>query len=165
MAKVGKRYDPLLAALVVRIRIEGEKKHSTIYYCIGCDDKWCNNSSGRALSHATSCKVLARDFPDVYAEAEKCGSNTSLEGVLGGQSKAPAVRGTKRKAADISNGRESGSVPILAQAAITDTFGPKRLTATQQAVINYYLLQLIICSSLAYSLLDNGFLFDFCAAL
>ena len=163
-AATGRRLDDFLASTVIVIRTNNSKnKIVKYYYCVGCDTGRANNASARALPHASQCAALARLFPGTHNEAERLAGNSSLEGVLTGLGAAPAVRPKKRKIEKANEGR-SDTVGIR-QVEITESFGPRSLTAKQQSLIDFLLLRFIICCSLAFSLLDNGFFIDFCNIL
>ncbi|KAJ7858876.1 hypothetical protein B0H13DRAFT_1901688 [Mycena leptocephala] len=51
------------------------------------------------------------------------------------------------------------------QSTLQNNWGMGKITATRQATIDYFLLRMVICCALAFSLLDNGFFTDFCIAM
>ena len=162
-AKTGAPPNELNAKLVIRsLELSSHGKETTYYYCIGCDRKVASNATCRLLPHAKECRDLARDFSDTYNEVLDALGLRSTESVLSGEGTAPGVRSNKRKAAD----PELNRVPLQSdQGKITQSFGPSRLTAEQQARIDFYLLRFLICCSIAFSILDNGFFIDLVTAL
>ncbi len=135
------------------------------YYCISCDRRSANNTSARVLEHAYSCQKLAREWPETFKLVEKELVSRSTCSILNGQGhKAPAVRARKRKAAEPDNCRVN-ELAETSQGKITNSFGPSKLSAQQQSHIDYYLLRFLVCCSVAWAILDNGFFIDFVAAL
>lgn len=122
-------------------------------------------------------------------------AGASAESVISGQSAAPAVRAqAKRKAyaedynrvpvlfstpvSHISESQPSTSnIDALTefssnksnttvQTTLASSWGDSRtLTAVRQALIDHLLLRFIVCCSISFAILDNGFFFDFVTAL
>ncbi|KAK6981691.1 hypothetical protein R3P38DRAFT_3459720 [Favolaschia claudopus] len=172
--KLGKSFDTLVAALV----IERSEKNSVgdlkpIYHCLGCDNSWRNNSRTRCGPHLIACSKLQRDFPDAWEAFRDSFSNASASNVLTGKAVAPPVREKSRKAEDPNHDRVA--IPGIATAStkaapVQRTLGAswgstEKMTAPRQSAIDYLLLRLLVCCSLAFALLDNGFFIDFCNAL
>ena len=65
----------------------------------------------------------------------------------------------------VSNATSSGGTAPLAQSKLSQSWGGMKLTLPHQALIDYFLLQFIICCAIAFAILDNGFFMDFVAAL
>ncbi|KAK7006852.1 hypothetical protein R3P38DRAFT_2554928 [Favolaschia claudopus] len=104
--KLGKSFDTLVAALV----IDRSEKNSVgdlkpIYYCLGCDNSWRNNSRTRCGPHLVACPKLQRDFPDAWEAFRDGFSNASASNVLAGKAVAPPVREKSRKAEDPNHDR------------------------------------------------------------
>lgn len=119
----------------------------------------------------------------------------SAESIISGQSTAPAVRVQgKRKAYDEGYkrvpvafsapvSRLPGTQPSMStlgtsaestsntsnttvQTTLSSSWGDSRiLTAVRQALIDHLLLRFIVCCSISFAILDNGFFFDFVTAL
>ncbi|KAJ6575687.1 hypothetical protein DFH09DRAFT_1361827 [Mycena vulgaris] len=180
----GRGFDALMASVF----IERMAKNSTgalapIYYCIGCDTSYRNNTKKRNAAHMLGCKELQRDFPQTWARF-KGGIDPSAEKIASGEAEAPALRAKKRKLEDPAEGRlpipgittalpsgspshsqsaSSGSTP--SQGTLDGAWGESSITASRQSIIDYLLLRLIVCCALAFSLCDNGFFVDFCNAM
>ncbi|KAJ7454886.1 hypothetical protein FB451DRAFT_1184716 [Mycena latifolia] len=58
----------------------------------------------------------------------------------------------------------AATAPML-QTTVEGNWGQTKMTSVRQTTIDYFLLLMIICCALAFSLLDNGFFIDFCLAL
>jgi hypothetical protein len=53
----------------------------------------------------------------------------------------------------------------LSQAWSSSTGDPTKLTPARQNKIDYFLLRFIVCCSIAFAVLDNGFFWDFVTCL
>ncbi|KAJ7768452.1 hypothetical protein B0H16DRAFT_1453152 [Mycena metata] len=111
-----------------------------------------NNGKGApCVWHQDSCKIS-----DPY---HKC---TPVPGIL------PLG---PEKASSSATPMPSSSTPVpesptvLEQTTLQDNWGQTKITSTRQATINYFLLCMVICCALAFSLLDNGFFMDFCLTM
>jgi hypothetical protein len=51
------------------------------------------------------------------------------------------------------------------QTTVEENWSEPKVTPVRQATIDYFLLRMIICCGLAFSLVDNGFFIDFCMAM
>src|SRR6266540_4055755 len=140
-------------------------KTKEYYYCIGCDKCSANNASARVLEHAYNCQTVAQEWPDTFKLVEKELVSRSTQLVLSGEGyKPPAVCRKKRKAAEPDSGRID-ELAETTQGKITNSFGPSKLSAQQQSRIDYYLLRFLVCCSVAWAILDNGFFIEFVTAL
>jgi hypothetical protein len=105
----------------------------------------------------------------------------SAQNVVTGKTQGSCVREpNKRKVADEAAGRvpvsfappvasdattSGSSTAPLAQSTLSQSWGDAKLTAPCQALIDYFLLQFIICGAIAFAILDNGFFMDFVGTL
>lgn len=110
----------------------------------------------------------------------------TTEQVVTGQAKAPVVREpSKRKATNQNVGRveisfappvtsevpstatsgSSSATSVTVQSKLSQSWGENKLTAARQALIDFYLLRFVVCCSIAFAVLDNGFFIDFVSAL
>jgi hypothetical protein len=68
-----------------------------------------------------------------------------------------------------STAEESSKQPpvqqTLSQTWTASTGDPTKLTPARQNKFDYFLLQFIVCCSIAFSILDNGFFWDFITCL
>ncbi|KAJ7212727.1 hypothetical protein GGX14DRAFT_393616 [Mycena pura] len=185
--KGGRTLNELTASLL----IERKQNGKPVFRCIGCLVSSANKTTDRVHKHAINCEKLARDFPNevklVRAELEKKSTPAILEN--GGKG-APRIRTQgARHASDpyhkrtpvpgisplASQSTTPSSTPAPSTSTITptppvqttleDNWGAGKITAPRQATIDYFLLRMIICCALAFSLLDNGFFLDFCLAM
>jgi hypothetical protein len=156
-AEAGRNFDPFLASTAITI-ITPTKNGTidTLYFCVACLKPRANNAASRALPHIQECTEISRRFPSVQIEGLERLAARSAEGVLAGKSAPPAVCSHKRKGEDLGS---------FSQTAITDSFGPKRITGAQQTVIDRFLLCFIVCCSIAFSILDSRFFIEFCRIL
>ncbi|KAJ6623883.1 hypothetical protein B0H10DRAFT_2213253 [Mycena sp. CBHHK59/15] len=175
--KTGCTPSDLMASVFIERQVMNSKNEmKAMYYCIGCDREVRNNTQARNAPHMLGCKLLQRDFPAAWKEL-KDSIAPSAEQVASSDAPAPALRSKKRKLENPAEGRapvqgittpshaeSSGSTPT-AQHTLDDTWGASSITATRQSIIDYLLLRLIVCCTLAFSLCDNGFFIDFCNTL
>ena len=161
----GAPQDEFLRKLVIEAAENNKNgKETTYYYCIGCDERRANNAASRALPHAVSCQPLAKDWPADFKAAKARLQNKTIDAVMSGDGELPALHDRKkRKAEDSSHQRVP--IPSLEQTTIEDSFGPARISAKRQFTIDSLLLCLVVCCSLAFTLLDSGFFIDFVKAL
>jgi len=75
---------------------------------------------------------------------------------------APPV--TSEVLSTTASGSSSAS-GITVQTKLSQSWGENKLTAARQAIINFYLLCIIVVCSIAFAVLDNGFFIDFVSAL
>jgi hypothetical protein len=94
---------------------------------------------------------------------------------MNGQTSAPAVRLNKRKET-VEDVRcvvtsfnplveSEGSASTAQQSALVQSWVQSKITAVHQALIDHYLLQFVVCCSIAFAVVDNGFFMDFVSAL
>lgn len=62
------------------------------------------------------------------------------------------------------------SKPTIAQRTLSETWtsstgDPTKLTTQRQAKLDYFLLRFLVCCSIAWAVLDNGFFWDFVVCL
>ncbi|KAF7314722.1 hypothetical protein MKEN_00946200 [Mycena kentingensis (nom. inval.)] len=155
----GAQFDELSARLV----IESSEGGKIAYYCIGCDHRLTNNAKSRLYPHAVrKCpgKKVETLFPEDYKAAKEALMSMAPSSVVEGAAAAPRLRTTVRKVDDPSEGRVPGP-----QTTMLDHVRPVKLTASQQARVDFYLLRMVICCALAWALVDNGFFVDFCKSL
>jgi hypothetical protein len=156
-AEAGRSFDPFLASSAITIITPNKNGIlDTLYFCVACLKPRANNAASRTLPHIQECTEMSRRFPNVQIEGLERLADKSAEGVLAGKSAPPAVRTNKRKGEDLGS---------FSQTAITDSFGPKRITGAQQTVIDRFLLRFIVCCSIAFSILDSRFFIEFCRIL
>ena len=99
----------------------------------------------------------------------------SAESIINGQTSASAVRLNKRKATVEDVGRvatsfisaveSEGSASTAQQSTLVQSWGQSKVTAVRQALIDHYLLWFVVCCSIAFAVVDNGFFMDFVLAL
>ncbi|KAJ6590906.1 hypothetical protein B0H10DRAFT_1960891 [Mycena sp. CBHHK59/15] len=165
----GRGFDEIMASVFIeRKKLTDKKVTMPIYYCLGCDHPVRNNAKTRNASHMLGCKALQRDFPATWTKF-KNSLGPSSEAVAAGTAPAPPLRLKKRKVEDPADGRspipgittelpqsESSQEAAPTQHTLASSWGESSITATRQSVIDYLLLRLIVCCSLAFALLDNG---------
>jgi hypothetical protein len=118
---------------------------------------------------------LSRDWPSEHQAAIDALTGLSAESVINGQTSAPAVRLNKRKATVEDVGRVAtsfnppveaeGSASRAQQSTLVQSWGQNKITAVRQALIDHYLLRFVVCCSIAFAVVDNGFFMDFVSAL
>jgi hypothetical protein len=118
---------------------------------------------------------LSRDWPSEHQAAIDALTGLSAESVMNGQTSAPAVRLNKRKATVEDVGRVAtsfnppveaeGSASRAQQSTLVQSWGQSKITAVRQALIDHYLLRFVVCCSIAFAVVDNGFFMDFVSAL
>jgi hypothetical protein len=94
---------------------------------------------------------------------------------MNGQTSAPAVRLNKCKATveDVGHVATSFNAPVESegsastpqQSTLVQSWGQSKITTVCQALIDHYLLQFVVCCSIALAVVDNGFFMDFVLAL
>lgn len=99
----------------------------------------------------------------------------SAESIMNGQTSAPSVRLNKQKATVEDVGhvatsfippvKSEGSGSTAQQSTLVQSWGQRKITAVRQALIDHYLLQFVVCCSIAFGVVDNGFFMDFVSAL
>ena len=58
-----------------------------------------------------------------------------------------------------------GSASTSQQSTLVQSWGQSKITAVHQALIDHYLLQFVVCCSIAFAVVNNGFFMDFVLAL
>jgi hypothetical protein len=132
---------------------------------------------------STDHQTLQRKWPNEWKAVNDALIEMTTEQAVTGQAKAPAVREpSKQKATNQNAGRvktsfappdsleasstatsESSSATV--QSKLSQSWGESKLTAAHQTIINFNLLRFIVCCSIAFAVLDNGFFIDFVSAL
>ena len=129
-------------------------------------------------------QTLQREWPKEWNSVTNALVEMTTEHVVTSQAKAPAVREpSKRKATNQNAGRvemsfappvssevsstaASGSSSATGvQSKLSQSWGESKLTAARQAIIDFHLLRFVVCCSIAFAVLDNGFFIDFLSVL
>jgi hypothetical protein len=118
---------------------------------------------------------LCHDWPSEHQAAIDTLTGLSAESIINGQTSAPAVRLNKRKATVEDVGRvatsfippveSKGSASTAQQSTLAQSWGQSKITAVRQALIDHYLLRFVVCCSIAFAVVNNGFFMDFVSAL
>jgi hypothetical protein len=128
------------------------------------------NDVSVALQSKATANVLANNgkgAPPLRSQARKAADpyhkRTPVEGISPTGTSAPRASSSSSEST-IGSSASATPAPKI-QSTVEDNWGHSRMTTTRQSTIDYFLLRMIICCALAFSLLDNGFFIDFCLAL
>ena len=118
---------------------------------------------------------MSCDWPSEHQAAIDALVGLSAESVMNGQMSAPTVRLNKRKATVEDVGcvatsfnapvESEGSASTPQQSTLVQSWGQSKITAVRQALIDHYLLRFVVCCSIAFAVVNNGFFMDFVSAL
>lgn len=117
----------------------------------------------KALEGKSTPEILANDgrgAPRVREKGSRQAANPYHK-----RTPVPGISPLGPEQASSSASPAPESVAIPEQTTLQDSWGQTKITAPRQATIDYFLLRMVICCALAFSLLDNGFFIDFCIAM